>query len=260
VTDIATYLDQRLPSIAEKGLQTAKIAVTRVMSVASGKGQLGNSRLWFQYDEAIQREFENALNEAAGLIVQIAGPEAPQYAEKLEKFASDLSNQIIEWREQRRKPASAFRETDLLDAHIARVREALGKARASIVGDFRFGVVEGKQMASGSVQNVLTIQNVSDSIINVVQTGHLSGKYNEFARQLADILKSAEVEQLPTDEKEELAALAETVKDELGNLPSPDQGKVLRRANLLLRALGRFGATTASAAIAKLIADYLPLG
>jgi NAD-specific glutamate dehydrogenase len=107
------------------------------------------------------------------------------------------------------------------------------------------------------VQNVVTIQNVSDSIINVVQMGHLSGKYQDFARQLADLLKSAEVEQLPTEAKEEIAALADIVKDELGKVPSPDQGKVLRRITLLGKALGRFGANTASATIGKLIADYL---
>ena len=83
-------------------------------------------------------------------------------------------------------------------------------------------------MASNPVQNVVTIQNVSDSIINVVQTGHLTGKYEDIARQLADILKSAEVEHLSTEEKEEVAALAEIVKDEFGKAPSPDQGKPRR--------------------------------
>jgi hypothetical protein len=259
VSDVPTYLDQRLPSIAEEGLNAAKIAVTKITSVAAGAGQLGNSRLWFQYDEAIQREYVNALNKAAGLIAAIAGAAAPQYAGQLDKFASELVDQIIEWVEQRRQSASAFNESGLLNAHVARVRDALSKARASIVGDFGFGVVEGKQMASSPVQNAVTIQNVSDSIITVVQTGHLSGKYEKFAWQLADVLKSAEIEQLPTEKKEEVAALAETVKDELGN-PSPDQGKVLRRATLLVKALGRFGANTASATIGKLIADCLQSG
>jgi hypothetical protein len=254
VSDIPNYLNQRLPSIAEERLKAAKIAVTRVTSAAAG--QLGNSRLWFRYDEAIQREFVDALNEAARLIAAIAGPAASQYAGHLDKLASELGDQIIEWREQGRKSASVFGQEGLA-AHIVRLRDALGKARASIVGDFRFGVVEGKQMASTPVQNAVTIQNVSDSIINVVQTGHLSGKYEEFARQLAGILRSAEVEHLATDEKEEVAGLAEAVTDELDKVPSPDQGKLARRANLLFRALGRFGANTASATLGKLIADYL---
>lgn len=118
-----------------------------------------------------------------------AGPAAPQYAGQLEKFGADLCDRIIEWREQRRQASSAFRETHLLDAHIARVRDELGKARANIVGDFRFSVVEGRQMASSPVQQHVSIQNVSDSIINVVQTGHLSGRYQELARQLVDVLK-----------------------------------------------------------------------
>jgi hypothetical protein len=255
VSDIPTHLDQRLSLIAEERLKAAKVAVSRIKSVAAGKGQLGNSRLWFQYDSAIEREFADAVNEAARLIAAIAGPATPQYAGQLDKFASDLGGQIIEWVEQRRQSTSAY-SAEGLSAHIARVREAVGKVRASIVGDFRFGVVEGKQMASSPVQNAVTIQHVSDSIITVVQTGHLSGKYEEFARQLADVLKSAEVEQLPTDKKEEVAALAETLKDELGN-PSPDHGKVLRRAKLLVNALGRFGANIASATLGKLIADYL---
>lgn len=50
------------------------------------------------------------------------------------------------------------------------------------------------------------------------------------------------------------------MKDELGKVPSPDQGKVLRRVTLLGKALGRFGANTASATIGKLIADYLTSG
>jgi hypothetical protein len=254
VSDISSYLDQRLLSIAEEGLKAAKVAVTKIMSVCAG--QLGNSRIWFLYDEAIQREFENALNKAAGLVSQMAGSAAPQYAGHLDKLASELADQIIEWREQGRKTASAFGQEGL-EAHIARLRDALGKARANIVGDFRFGVVEGKQMASSPVQNVVTIQNVSDSIINIVQTGHLTGKYKDVAQQLADILKSAEVEQLPTKAKEEVAALADIVKDELGKAPSPDQGKVLRGIKLLGNALGRFGANTASAIIGKLIADYL---
>jgi hypothetical protein len=255
VSDIQAYLDQRLASIAEEGLKAAQVAVNRIMS--EWAGQLGNSRIWLVYDREIQREFEKALNKAAGLVSQIAGSAAPQYAEHLDKLASELADQIIVWREQRRNAASAFNEGGLLEAHILRLREALGKARANIVGDFRFGVVEGKQMASSPLQNVVTIQNVSDSIINIVQTGHLSGKYQEFARQLADILKSAEVEQLPSDEKEEVAVLADTVKDELGKVPSPDGGKVLRRVTLLGKALGRFGANTASAIIAQLVANYL---
>lgn len=258
MSDIQTYLDQRLPSIAEEGLKAAQVAVNKIMSVWAG--QLGNSRIWFLYDEAIQREFEEALNKAAGLVSQMAGSAAPQYAGHLDKLASELANQIIEWREQRRKAASAFGEGGLLEAHISRLRDALGKARANIVGDFRFGVVEGKQMASNPVQNVVTIQNVSDSIINVVQTGHLTGKYEDIARQLADILKSAEVEHLSTEEKEEVAALAEIVKDEFGKAPSPDQGKLRRSVTLLGKALGRFGANTASATIANLVADYLTSG
>jgi hypothetical protein len=258
VSDVQTYLDQRLPSIAEEALKAAKVGINKIMSAHAG--QLGNSRVWLLYDEAIQREYENALNKAAGLVSQIAGSAAPQHAGHLDKLAFELADQIIEWREQGRKAASAFRQEDLVVTHIARLREALGKARANIVGDFRFGVVEGKQMASNPVQNVVTIQNVRDSIINVVQTGHLSGKYEDVARQLADILKSAEVEQLPTEAKDEVAALADIVKDELSKAPSPDQGKVLRGIKLLGNALGRLGANTAAATIAKLIADYFTSG
>jgi hypothetical protein len=258
VSDIETYLDQRLPSLAEEGLKAAKSAVNRVMSIASGHGRLGSSAIWFQYDQVIEREFVNALNRAAQLIGAIAGPAAPQYAGHLEKLASGLIEQIIQWREEGR--GKGRYSDDSLNAHIDRVRGALTRARDNIIGDLGFGVVEGKQMASNPVQNVVTIQNVRDSIINIVQTGHLSGKYQEFARQLADVLKSAEVEQLPTDKKEEVAVLAETVKDELGKVPSPDGGKVLRRATLLGKALGRFGANTASSTIGKLIADYLTSG
>jgi hypothetical protein len=143
VNDIASHLDQRLHSIAEEGLKAAKIAVAKVMS--ANATQLANSRIWFLYDEAIEREFVNALNRAAHLIWQIAGSAAPRYADKLEKLGIDLCHQIIESREQRRQSVSAFGETDLLNKHIARVRDALGKAQQAIVGDFRFGVVEGKQ-------------------------------------------------------------------------------------------------------------------
>jgi hypothetical protein len=80
VTDISAYLDQRLLSIAEEGLKGAKVAVTKITSMAAGNNQLGNSRLWFRYDEAIQREYENALNKAAGLVSEIVGSAAQQYA------------------------------------------------------------------------------------------------------------------------------------------------------------------------------------
>jgi hypothetical protein len=259
MNDIPTYLDQRLPSIAAGGLKAVHTAINRVMSVASGRGRLGSSGIWFQYDDAIEQEFRNAVNEAASLIAKIAGPAAPSYAEHLEKFASGLGDQIIQSREQRRNAGSAYSERELLNAHINRLREVLARARENIVGDFRFGVVEGKQMASGPVQNVVTIQNVSDSIINVVQAGHLSGNYQELGRRLADTLKSPEIEQLPPEEKQEVADLADIVKDELANA-SPEQGKVRRGLALLGRALGRFGANTASATIGKLIADYLSPG
>jgi len=257
VSDIPTYLDQRLPSIAEEGLKAARNAINQIMSVASGHGRLGSAGVWFQYDSAIEREFANALNKAAVVIAAIAGSAAPQYAGHLEKFAYDLCDQIIEWREQVRHAGSRYDQTEHVNAHVARVRDALGKVRANIVGDFRFGVVEGRQMASSPVQNAVTIQNVRDSIINVVQTGHLTAKYQDVARQLADILQSAEVEQLPAEAKEEVATLADIVKDELGKAPSPDQGKVQRRLTLLAKALGRFGANTASATIANLIANSL---
>jgi hypothetical protein len=258
VSDIPTYLDQRLPSIAEEGLKAAKIAVNRIMSVASGHGRLGSGSIWFQYDEAIEREFVHALNKAAELIGAIAGPAAPQYAGHLEKLASALIEQIVQWRDETR--GKGRYSDDGLNAHIDRVRSALTRARDNVVGDLGFGVVEGKQMASNPVQNAATIQNVRDSIITVVQTGHLSGKYKDVAQQLADVLKSTEVEQLSTEAKEEVAVLADTVKDELGKVPSPDQGKVQGRLTLLAKALGRFGANTASATIANLIANYLTSG
>jgi hypothetical protein len=151
VNDIASYLDQRLHSIAEEGLIAAKIAVNKVMS--ANADQLANSRIWFLYDKAVEQEFVNALNKAAGLIWASAGSAAPRYADKLEKLGSDLCHQIIESREQRRQSYSAFGEAGLLNQHVARVREALGKAQQAIVADFRFGVVEGKQMASSRVQN-----------------------------------------------------------------------------------------------------------
>jgi hypothetical protein len=87
VSDIPTYLDQRLPSIAEEGLKAAKIAVNQIMSLASGHGRLGSAGIWFQYDEAIEREFVNALNKAAELIGAIAGPAAPQYAQSIDRIA-----------------------------------------------------------------------------------------------------------------------------------------------------------------------------
>jgi hypothetical protein len=254
MSDIPSYLDQRLPSIAAEGLKAVQTTVNKVMSAASGKGRLGSGRIWFLYDEVIEREFRNALNQAARLIAEFAGPTAPHYAGHLEKFASGLGDQIIQWREQRRQAGSAFGDTELLNAHINRVRDILARVRQDIVGDFRFGVIEGKQMASSTVQNVVTIQNVRDSIM---QTGHLSGNYLELARQLADILKSAEVEGLPPDEQEEVGDLAGMVKDELAKT-APDQGR-LRRGRLG-KALGSFGASTASGTISNLLADYLSPG
>jgi hypothetical protein len=227
MNDIPTYLDQRLPSIAAEGLKAVQTAINRVMSVAIGRGGLGSSGIWFQYDDVIEQEFRNAVNKAARLIAEIAGPPAPNYVGHLERLASGLADEIIQWREQRRHAGSRYNETELLNAHINRLREVLARARENIVGDFRFGVVEGKQMASGAVQNVVTIQNVSDSIINVVQAGHLSSNYQKLGRRLADTLKSPEIEQLPPEEKQEVADLADIVKDELANA-SPEQGKVRR--------------------------------
>src|SRR5262245_49909435 len=103
-------------------------------------GQLGNSRIWFQYDAAIELEFVNALNKAASLIGAIAGPAAPQYAGHLEKLASGLIDQIIQWREEGR--GKGRYSNDGRNAHIDRVRSALTRARDNIIGDFRFGVVE----------------------------------------------------------------------------------------------------------------------
>jgi hypothetical protein len=145
VNDIEIYLDQRLHSIAEEGLIAAKIAVSKV--TAENASQLANSRIWFLYDKAIKQEFVNALNKAAGLIWESAGSAAPRYADKLEKLGSDLCRQIILWREKRRQSHSAYGEAELLNQHIARVRDDLAKAQQTIVADFDFGVVDGKQMA-----------------------------------------------------------------------------------------------------------------
>jgi hypothetical protein len=259
MNDIATYLDQRLPSIAAEGLRAVHTAINRIMSVASGKGRLGSSAIWFQYDDAIEQEFRNAVNKAARLIAEIAGPDARHYAGHLERFASGLADEIIQWREQRRHAVSRYNETELLNQHIDRVRGILARAGENIVGDFRFGVVEGKQMASGPMQNVVTVQNVSDSIITIVQAGHLSGNYQQLGRRLADALKSAEVERLPPEDQEEVVDLAGMVKDELAKA-SPDQGRLRRGIARLAMALANFGANTASGTISNLLADYLSSG
>jgi hypothetical protein len=143
-----------------------------------------------------------------------------------------------------------------VDAHVERVRKALVTARENIVGDFRFGVVEGKQMASGPVQNVVTIQNVSESIISIVQAGHLTSNYQELGRRLAETLKSDEVERVAPADKEEVSDLAGIVKDKLAKA-SPDRGRLRRGIERLSKALGGFGASVASGTLSKLIADFL---
>ena len=45
MSDISSYLDQRLPSIAEEGLKAAKKAVLRITSIAAGNNQLGQTRM-----------------------------------------------------------------------------------------------------------------------------------------------------------------------------------------------------------------------
>jgi hypothetical protein len=254
LSDIGTHLDQRLPSIAAEAMEAMRTAINQIMSIASGHGALGGSRVWFQYDEPIEREFVNALNKAAGLIQAIAGSAAPQYAGHLEKLASGLIEQILQWREEARGQG-LYNDNEYRNAHIARLRRKLARAQSDIIGDFRFGVVEGKQMASDGVQNVVTIQNVRESIISVVQTGHLSSSYQELGRRLAETLTSPEVEQLSPADKEEIVDLAGHVKDELAK-QSPDQGRMRRGLARLGKTLGSFGANTASATIGKLIADY----
>jgi hypothetical protein len=115
--------------------------------MAAHASQLANSRIWFLFDQAIEQEFVNALNKAAGLIWESTGSAAPRYADKLEKTGSDLCQRIIEAREHRLKSQSPFGQTQLLHLHAARVRDALGKAQHTIVADFHRGVVDGKQMA-----------------------------------------------------------------------------------------------------------------
>jgi hypothetical protein len=87
VNDIASHLDQRLHSIAEEGLKAAKIAVAKVMS--ANATQLANSRIWFLYDEAIEREFVNALNRAAVAVAEIGG--------------SSVTERVTEWGSAKRR-------------------------------------------------------------------------------------------------------------------------------------------------------------
>jgi hypothetical protein len=183
MNDIPTHLDQRLALIAKERLKAAKIAVSRIKATAAD--QLGNSRIWFQYDGAIEREFVNALNEAARLVVAIAGTAAPQYEGKLEKFASDLGDEIIQWRERGRKSASAYGETHLLDMHIARMRDDLGKAQTKIVGDFRFGVVGGEQVVSRPVQTVPERDTIAETATWDFFVCHASEDKEGFVRPLA---------------------------------------------------------------------------
>jgi hypothetical protein len=114
------------------------------VSAAASNNQLWGSRVWLQYDEPIEREFVSALNKAANLIGAIAGPAASQYAGHLEKLASGLIEQILQWREEGRGQG-VFHDSEYRNAHIERVRGALVRARDNIIGDFRFGVVEGKK-------------------------------------------------------------------------------------------------------------------
>jgi hypothetical protein len=163
--------------------------------------------------------------------------------------------QIIQWREEGRGKGQ-YNDNEYRNAHIAHLRDALATAREIIIGDFRLGVIGGKPMVSNSMQNVVTIQNVRDSIVNVVQTGHLSSSYQELGRRLAETLTSPEVEQLSPADKEEIVDLAGHVKDELAK-QSPDQGRMRRGLARLGKALASFGANTASATTGQLIADYL---
>ena len=256
MTEMIEHLERRLATFRAQGLLSAQEAVNRIMSEASGKGALGGSRVWLLYDKAIENAYVKSLHSAAQLVIEIAGTGAPQFAGRLEGLASQLTRDILAWREERRRGSSAYNDTAYLDAHLQRVRAALGEAQQNVIGDFRFGVVGGKQMVRGAVQNAVTIQNVSDSIINVVQTGNLSGNYQELGLKLAEALKSPEVDRLSAPEKEEVSDLAGHVKDELANL-SPEPARLRRAITRLSKALGSFGASTASGTLSKLIADYL---
>src|SRR5215208_5715350 len=120
MTEMIEHLVRRLATFRAQGPLSAQQAVNQIMSEASGKGALGGSRVWLLYDKAIENAYIGSLQSAAQLITEIAGTGALQFADCLESLASDLTRDILAWREERRRGSSAYNDTAYLDAHIKR--------------------------------------------------------------------------------------------------------------------------------------------
>lgn len=226
--------------------------------MASAHGRYGSVAMYMRDEAAIEAAYAGALEEGVRLLSALAAPTRPEHWEPVRRMAVGLANEIVEHRRIHQVGSLSLGRDSRLDDHLERLRGTLSRQAASVLGDAKFGIVGGERMVqSGPVHNAVTIQDVSNSIITVIQSGHVGDRYRELGTKVAGVLNAPELQAGLTDEqRDEISDLAGHVRDELAKA-NPEESRVKRAIDRVGRALGAFGKATAQAALGKIAADFL---
>jgi hypothetical protein len=255
--DHRSHIQTRLKALHDEALNAIGKAILGIKSEFIGRGSFGGSRMWLKIEEAVSEDYSRQLRRAAQFVKAIAGDRAGEHVDLLDQHAETLAQTLVRGRRAEvarvgRAPSGRPEVT----AHAERVSEALHLIRSNVIGDFRFGVIEGVPMAAQpGVQNIVTVQDVSNSIVNVAQSGHVAGNYRDIGLRLGEILKSDEIQQLPDDARAEVVDLAGHIRDELTN-PAPDEGRLKRGLRRIGKALEDFGVKASAGAVGELLAKH----
>jgi hypothetical protein len=169
--DPEAHLRIRLDDIRADAMKAIGQSTNKIMGEASRAGALSGSRVVLNIDQAIEDQFRLHLASAAKLILQITQGWAQEHSHLLIAMAASLKQDILVDVERKQQARSAFDPNVNSDGRSQRLASVLDQRLDRILGDFKFGVVEGEKLpVSGPAANSVHIMvPASNSVTGVDQ-------------------------------------------------------------------------------------------
>jgi hypothetical protein len=236
-----SYLDRKLGSMADEAVEDSLKAVNIAQGQVTLAGQLGNSRAYLIYNDAVFEVLKAVLPRMARVAFHASSGHSDDVANVLDAAATKMIGAITESLDNRfRQAARAFGESPLVD----QLRENLTRMKDQVVEDFRHGMDGDAPLAKqppGTTVNVTQTNSPGAQLAlgdNNVQTIQLQSAV--LVRALDELLASGGLNNLDGDKSDVVRTLADLVRAELQK-PTADVPKVrswMERIGEVMQAAG----------------------
>lgn len=220
-----SYLDKKLGSVADEAVEDSLKAVNIAEGQVILAGQVGNSRAYLIYNDAVFEVMKAVLPRLARVAFHVSNGHSSEVADVLDAAATKMVATITKSLEKRfRQAARAFD-----DSPLDQLTQKLMQMKDQVIEDFRHGMDGDVPMAKekgGTTYNVTQTNSPGAQLAlgdnNVQKIRQQSAR---LMSALDELLASAGLKKLDGDKAELVRTLADLVRAELQK-PTADVPKV----------------------------------